>query len=600
MVTGHIGTVEEETSNEDTAQARIGGSSQKRRSNPLKRNLRRSWAQLTSMRTALVLLFLLALAAVPGAALPQRRLNQSKVDKYFSDHPKLAPVLDKLSAFDVFASPWFSAIYLLLFVSLVGCLTSRLRVHLRPILAGPPAAPRNLSRLPIHAEIASAEHLAEHQPSEALAIVRRCARSAGWRRSRVRHDGDVLTLSAERGQLREVGNLIFHFSLVVVLLGVAAGSFWGWSGGAVVTEGASFCNSVQSYDHFSPGRLVKDSGLAPFCVKVDDFHARYVDGGQPVAYRSHIHYSTGASPDSPSKPYGLSVNHPLRISGAGVYLINHGYAPILRYRDRYGTVFSGPTPFLPEDPQETSQGVVVLPDANQDPHGTKRARNVQVAFEGVYVPTAPNSGMRVQSQSPERKNEGITLAAYRGDTGMNSGVPHSVYSLDQHQIDNGSLKQVGAKFLRRGESWTLDDGTQVTFEGTKQWVSLDVDSDPGKPIALVGAVGMVVGLLASLFVRRRRVFVRIEPGAGGRGSAVAAGGLARTDSAAFAAEFSRLVERCSTALSSTLKSADKKTPVSQELGGASSSPSDSTVSSRSSTSLSDSAESLDPSDLSDD
>ncbi|WP_197481965.1 cytochrome c biogenesis protein ResB, partial [Rhodococcus sp. HS-D2] len=43
---------------------------------------RNLWRQLTSMRTALVLLFLLAVAAVPGALLPQRNLNAGKVDEY--------------------------------------------------------------------------------------------------------------------------------------------------------------------------------------------------------------------------------------------------------------------------------------------------------------------------------------------------------------------------------------------------------------------------------------------------------------------------------------------------------------------------------------
>src|SRR5919202_5551840 len=74
--------------------------------------LRNAWRGLTSMRTALVLLFLLALAALPGALLPQRSLNQRLVDQYFTDHPTVAPLLDKLRFFDVFASPWFAAVYL--------------------------------------------------------------------------------------------------------------------------------------------------------------------------------------------------------------------------------------------------------------------------------------------------------------------------------------------------------------------------------------------------------------------------------------------------------------------------------------------------------
>ena len=55
---------------------------------------RNGWRRLTSMRTALVLLFLLALASVPGSLLPQRPLNPIKVDSYIADHPQLARVLD--------------------------------------------------------------------------------------------------------------------------------------------------------------------------------------------------------------------------------------------------------------------------------------------------------------------------------------------------------------------------------------------------------------------------------------------------------------------------------------------------------------------------
>lgn len=78
--------------------------------------IRNGWRQLTSMRTALVLLFLLALAAIPGSVLPQRSVSIEQVGRYFAAHPELAPVLDRLGGFDVYGSPWFSAIYLLLFV----------------------------------------------------------------------------------------------------------------------------------------------------------------------------------------------------------------------------------------------------------------------------------------------------------------------------------------------------------------------------------------------------------------------------------------------------------------------------------------------------
>ncbi|MBW3567205.1 MAG: cytochrome c biogenesis protein ResB, partial [Proteobacteria bacterium] len=87
-------------------------------------------------------LFLLALASVPGSFLPQRGLNPVAVQDYFAQHPDLAPVLDRLFLFDVFAAPWFAAVYLLLFVSLIGCLGPRIRLHARalPHPAGPDPA----------------------------------------------------------------------------------------------------------------------------------------------------------------------------------------------------------------------------------------------------------------------------------------------------------------------------------------------------------------------------------------------------------------------------------------------------------------------------
>ncbi len=86
---------------------------------------RNTWRQLTSMRTALILLFLLALASLPGALLPQWSLNSAKTAQYIIDHPTLGPLLDRFGFFEVFGSPWYAAIYLLLFTSLVGCLLPR-------------------------------------------------------------------------------------------------------------------------------------------------------------------------------------------------------------------------------------------------------------------------------------------------------------------------------------------------------------------------------------------------------------------------------------------------------------------------------------------
>ncbi|SMO96315.1 ResB-like family protein, partial [Geodermatophilus aquaeductus] len=191
------------------------------------------------MRTAVVLLFLLAVAAIPGSLFPQRSLTPSAVTRYFRENPELAPVLDRLGMFDVFASPWFSAVYLLLFLSLIGCLVPRCIEHLRALRADPPPVPRHLHRLPVHttAEVPL--------PADALAArVEADLRSARFRVSR-RSTAAGVELSAERGRVKETGNLVFHLSLLALLAALAGGKLWGYEGSILVTEGDGFCNSFQ-------------------------------------------------------------------------------------------------------------------------------------------------------------------------------------------------------------------------------------------------------------------------------------------------------------------------------------------------------------------
>ena len=489
--------------------------------------LRRAWRQLTSMRTALLLLFLLALAAVPGAFLPQRGLNPVRVQEYFVEHPSLAPVLDRFSLFDVYAAPWFAAIYLLLFVSLVGCLVPRIRLHARALRSAPPAAPTHFSRLP-----ASDRWETDDDPDTALDAARSALR--GWRVTR--RDG---ALSAEKGYLRETGNLLFHVSLVVLLVGIALGGLFGFQGSVLVVEGRSFASTVFSYDDIRPGRRFDAEQLAPFAFTLEDFEAEYDDAGRALTFAADITWTPDAGdPDEAPRPYELRVNHPLSAAGARLYLIGHGYAPHLRVTDADGQVaHDGAVPCLPQDTKFVSSCVLKVPNTSGE----------QLAFEGVFTPTTaqdPETG-RVTSVHPAPDEPALTLVGYSGDLGLGDGVPQSVYRIEDRSrlspIDEGR-----ARLLQPGDSWELPDGSTLTWVDTPEWITVQVTQDPGKLVALLASGGMVVGLLLSLFVRRRRVWVRASAGPDGARTVVEAGGLGRTDAESFAAEFQALTERLRT------------------------------------------------------
>ena len=513
--------------------------------------VRTGWRRLTSMRTALVLLFLLALASVPGSLLPQRPLNPVKVDNYIADHPRLSEILDAAGFFDVFAAPWFAAIYLLLFISLVGCVVPRLRLHARAMLCPPPTVPRRLERLP-----ESGSYQAGGAPAVVAAEASR--RLRGWRTVTRPEPGGVVTVAAERGYLRETGNLLFHTALVVLLAGIAAGRLWGYQGTVLVTEGeAGICNAVPLYDSFRPGRLVDGSGLAPLCIdKLEDFKATYDPDGTPAEFRADITYTVGD--DGAAQQYALKVNEPLRVDGVRVYLVSHGFSPRFTVRSPQGNVVADvATPFLPQDGTLLSEGAVKLLDEVRP----------QLALYGLFAPAAVDRGDgTIRSASAQPLAPGVAVVVYRGDLGLDSGRPQSVYSIDQRQVDSGALREVATARLAPGGSTKLQDGTTITFEGYREWVTIQVNRDPGQLSVLLASAAVVLGLLLSLAVRRRRVFLRITPapaassGADGSGDAappvedgtagsgparsvVAVGGLARTDAGGFGSEFTRVVER---------------------------------------------------------
>ncbi len=517
--------------------------------------IRTLWRSLTSMGTALVLLFLLALGAIPGALLPQRSLNAGKVNDYIAAHPVVGPWLDALQAFDVFSSFWFTAIYVLLFVSLVGCLTPRMVEHARSLRATPVAAPRNLARLPKHT---SSRLSASSADLNALANTI-AGRLRGWR-STIRHDSapETVEVSAEKGYLREFGNLVFHFSLLGLLVAVAVGRLFGYEGNVIVIAdgGPGFCSaSPAAFDSFRAGNTVDGTSLHPICVRVNDFAAHYLPSGQATSFAADIDYQSGGDLTANTwRPYRLEVNHPLRIGGDRVYLQGHGYAPTFTVIFPDGQTRTSTVQWRPDNPQTLlSSGVARIdPPAGSYPSPDERRKH-EIAIQGLLAPTAQLDGVLLSSRFPALNAPAVAIDIYRGDTGLDTGRPQSLFSLDPRLIDQGRLTKEKRVNLRAGEQVRIDQGpaagTVVRFDGAVPFVNLQVSHDPGQTWVLVFAVTMMAGLLVSLLVRRRRVWVRLtsavpDAGEDAPGTVnVELGGLARTDNSGWGDEFERLTER---------------------------------------------------------
>ena len=207
-----------------------------------------------------------------------------------------------------------------------------------------------------------------------------------------------------------------------------------------------------------------------------------------------------------------------------------------------GSVRHDQAAFIPSQPVTLlSEGAFQeqgKPDAKQD-----------IGIEGFFAPTPEDTGNGViTSISPAVSDPVLGIFVYQGTVNPN-GQPQSVYSLNK-----AALHRIGQANLHIGQTSKLPGGVSVTFDGWVPWASMQVSHDPTQGYLLIAAVAMVVGLIGSLAVRRRRLWLRITPGSAsaadpaGDGdlrspTVVSVGGLARNDSGNFSTEFDGILER---------------------------------------------------------
>lgn len=445
--------------------------------------LRWGWRTLTSMRTALILLLLLAVASIPGSVFPQRGTAPERVADYLNANPTLGPWLDRLGMFDVFASAWFAAVYLLLCLSLIGCIVPRTIDFITVLRKPPVAAPTRLSRMPAFAEVPA--------NPDTLDTAEAYLREHKWR---VRRDADWV--SAEKGYLHEVGNLLFHLCFIFLLIAVAVGGLFGWSAKVIVVEGKGFTGSLTQFDSFRKGRLVNPDQIQPFTVLLETFKATFQEEGQqrgaPTQFDATALVST--RPGASEELRSFSVNNPLVFDGIKVFLVGHGYAPEIRITDDTGEViFDEAVVFLPRDGNLTSAGVVKLPDLEPG-----------FALTGLFLPTSfidPMAGPI--STFPAADDPKLFLGAFDGDVPAGGNV----YTLNPE-----GLNRIGTEALKPGQSWDLPNGMTVEFVGLRNFANVTVAHDPGRWFALGASVLVILGVSMSLLLNRRRVWVKVPAG----------------------------------------------------------------------------------------
>jgi cytochrome c biogenesis protein len=473
----------------------------------LYRSVSSVWRTLRSMRTALILLLLVAVASVFGSLVPQVVNTPQAVARMYLEHPLRARIFEALGLFDVYGSWWFTLAYVLLLVSLASCLIPRTRALIRA--AGQRPQPvRELEGLRHFAEAVLSE-----RPEEVLERSRRILR-----RRRFRVGGSRLGLAAEKGRARESGSLLFHWALFLILVGAVYGRGFGFRGQATIVEGETWTEARASYD-LPPeeGRFFGEGMHEGFQVRLEDFDASYHPSGLPEDFVSRV-VVTGAEEDE-SGAREIQVNHPLSVAGVKLYQQGYGWAPVIEVRQDGRPLAGGPVVFItdsPTDQRRPWRGVVKLPSLRP-----------QVGLEFRLSPDLP--AFLAGAPMLEARDPFLTFQAYRGDLALTAA--QSVFRLEKRGLVPWRSGGVGL-----GETAELPGGLTISFPELREYTQLLVKRDPGTPVMLVAAILIVLGLVPALYSSRRRVWVRAVQ-ADGRGTLVQVGGFALQRKAAFEDEF---------------------------------------------------------------
>lgn len=476
--------------------------------------LRWSWRQLTSMNTALLLLLLVALAAIPGSLLPQRTASILKVNNWKKDNPTFADIFDSLGFFDVYGSFWFSAIYILLMISLIGCVIPRLKVYWKSLNQQPPNPPNQINKFSGYQKITT-KNLDMNKVDKKL-------KELGWRVNRV---GNALT--AEKGFSREAGNLVFHASLILITVALAFGALFSYRGTVIVKEGNGFANTLTQYDDFRAGKLFSIGRMPNFYFTLNEFVVEFERGinqkGSPRKFEANINING-------TENRNILVNKPFNIEGTKVYLTGHGYAPRIEVLNKDGEIlFSDSVVFLPQDANFSSTGVVKIADENP-----------QLGINARFLPTAkvdPVNGPI--STFPDLDNPQLFLSLWQGDLGVNSGVAQSIY-----RLDTSKMVELGLEELKPGQNWKTDSGFEIRFLGVEQFATFQVAYEPGRFMALIGSILAMLGMFFGLGVQRRRLWVLMPKTTKGS-SVIEIAGLAKSTSHEITKDIDKLLTQLS-------------------------------------------------------
>ncbi len=423
----------------------------------------RLWQLFTSVNFAVVQITLLALLAVVGMTVRQLPgfAFRSPSD-YAIEMERLRtlyePVLgatvvdamERLQLFHVFNSTPFTALLILLVVSIVICTldrTPRLWRQSAPIRVIQPAAFFD-PRLPDRVSIAPGDGL------DGDAVRSTLRRHRFSTRAEDGPDGSRF-IYGDRNRWTKLATLVSHLGLILFLIAGLVTARFGDEQGLVVAEGDTL--TVQPIG--TPGLLL---------VRNFGFAAPGLETGNPTDFTTDLAvYRDGEL----LARKVIRVNDPLEVGGYSFHQNGFGPAPDLEIRSTVddGVLWTGPVP-LTDVAAGRPLGAIPVPGRN-------------VGLQLLLDRSAEGVGTLV-----------VLPYAVRGTNA--DGTPDYVFGFPAALV--------------RGETVTMEGlDLTVNLRGFTDYTLLIAKRDPGAPIVWAAFAALIAGLAVTFYLPRRRIWARL-------------------------------------------------------------------------------------------
>lgn len=462
--------------------------------------LKALWDLFSSMKTAIVLLLLLAAVSMGITFYTMRGRD----------------------ATPYYHSVWYSLLLILIGINLTVCSINRFGMAWRRTYA--PSIEVNPTQLKKAATSFSAKAAGtpEELAEKAAAVLRKCAYVV----TKGTKDGAVM-LHASKGRFSIWGPYLTHLSLLVIFLGAIYGGLVGYEGYITIHEGER-TNQYQLTKTDKLANLNFDLGLDSFNmpyetkIEIDPRTKQEFITHALTSYQSNVKVYEGS--DKPVFEKSIEMNRPLSYKGISFFQTSYGIDSVeLKITAPNGESAETSFPIITEQGQRfdfarNETGLAIL----KPEMGGSTLWILGTDFIPDYIPE--NGEHQFISGAPV--NPAISLRVTQPES--DPSMAHGSWELSE-------LLQIGQDFKYKGFT--------ITFTGVRKNTVLSVSRNPGLPIIYFGFGLLLLGVFTAFYLSHKVLRVHIAPA--GKQAIVVAGVISRADPAIFVKDMARLKDAIS-------------------------------------------------------